>query len=652
MDATATPPSYTGRHVKGLSGTSNADLALWRHPDVGALSRDSREDYYRRKKAIEMYLHGESEQAIYQRCKLKIKHVYRLIRERCLETHADGLIYGWRGIVPRVHIHPYRRKSKVRVDNCGRGASGALQALLEIHIELHKKFDKRILSSPSKDQLGSVKRPRQAHWKWFLDELRKLGIELRNEWPFNTQSMGYHAICRYVDKVQADNPDKAARVLGGPDAERKRIAGDGVDRPVTRIFQRVEMDAHKIDGIFCVLLPHASGGYVPKVIHRLWVIVILEVISRAVLGYYLSLRFEVNKEDVLRAIRNALSAWKPKEMTLKEVKYIEGAGFPSSISPNLQGVCWDETSVDGALAESCKHVREVLRDVVGSKLITPEEGYSSRRSKDDRPFIETFFRNIASGGFQRLSNTTGGKAGGTDGRNPQKVAIKSEFQYEYAEELLDVLIANYNANLHSGLTYRSPLQQLKFLSEREGVELRYADIDQLESMLSFRKLCTVHGSLKEGKKPYVNFCQARYTSEILAQRYDLVGEKIWVVNHIEKDARVVQASQINGMPVGILRALPPWHKLPHSLEIRRAVQSCLHNRQFMIATGEDAIEGFLNYCEHESCKNGFGLTRLRFDIIYIMRSTRSYGRPLKGSFIWDWKFLKILSALLFRGLAK
>jgi hypothetical protein len=59
MDATATPPSYTGRHVKGLSGTPNDDL-------VGALSRDSREDYYRRKKAIEMYLHGESEQAIYQ----------------------------------------------------------------------------------------------------------------------------------------------------------------------------------------------------------------------------------------------------------------------------------------------------------------------------------------------------------------------------------------------------------------------------------------------------------------------------------------------------------------------------------------------------------------------------------------------------------
>jgi hypothetical protein len=37
MDATATPPSYTGRHVKGLSGTPNDDL-------VGALSRDSRED--------------------------------------------------------------------------------------------------------------------------------------------------------------------------------------------------------------------------------------------------------------------------------------------------------------------------------------------------------------------------------------------------------------------------------------------------------------------------------------------------------------------------------------------------------------------------------------------------------------------------------
>ncbi len=46
-------------------------------------------------------------------------------------------------------------------------------------------------------------------------------------------------------------------------------------------MQRVEMDAHKLDGRFCVSLPLMGGGFQEKIVHRLWVIVILEVVSRA-----------------------------------------------------------------------------------------------------------------------------------------------------------------------------------------------------------------------------------------------------------------------------------------------------------------------------------------------------------------------------------
>jgi len=594
--------THTGRRVKGLSGTPDADLSTWPHPDEGAIPEKKRALYRQRKKAIQMYLSGESKQTIHQLCHLDLKHVYRLIRERCIASHKDGRIYGWRGIVPGLHIRPYQRKSKLRVDDRGRGAAGAMQAVLDSHPELGKRFVARILTSPSKNQLGPVKRPRKAHWTWFLDELRKFGYEIRCEWPFNTRANGYHAICRFIDSVLADNPKKAIQVVGGPDLEKKMMSGDGVGRPISRIFQRVEMDGHKLDGIFCVLLPHSSGGYVPKVIHRIWVIVILEVISRAVLGYYLSLRREVNKEDVLRAIKSALSTWKPKIMTHTDLAYCEGAGFPNSISTKLHGVGWEETSVDGALAETCRHVRETLKEVVGSTMLTPNEGYASRRSKNDRPFIEAYFKNLAGRGFQRISNTTGGKAGGTDGRNPAKVAIQSEFQYEYAEELLDVLIANYNATPHSGIGYRSPLEFLRYMIQKEGTELQYADSDAVQAMLSYRQLCIVRGGLKEGKKPYVNFVGVKHTSELLGQRYDLVGTKIWVVNHIENDARVAQASQTNGMPLGILRAAPPWDKLPHSLEVRRAIQSCMHRGQLNLSPGEDAVEAFLNYCERQ--RNG------------------------------------------------
>ena len=111
---------------------------------------------------------------------------------------------------------------------------------------------------------------------------------------------GYHSVIKYIDKVLKENPNKAILIHGGSELQRKMQAGDGVDRPVHRPFQRVEMDAHKIDGRFTVAIPLLEGGYQNVLIHRIWVIVIIEVVTRLVLGYHMSLRKEISKEDVLR----------------------------------------------------------------------------------------------------------------------------------------------------------------------------------------------------------------------------------------------------------------------------------------------------------------------------------------------------------------
>lgn len=595
-------PQPIGRHVKGLTGSSYEDFETWPTPDQGALEGDCLARYLNRKKSVRMYLSGCTEGAIRQECGFGLKQVYRLITERCLQPHKDGLIYGCRGLIPNRRIRPYVRKRPVKVDGYGCGAVGAMSISLALNPVLKKSFDKRILSSPHPDELGATKRPRQSHWKWFLDELRSLGYEIRGEWPFNTKSNGYSTICRYIDQVFAANPKKAVRATGGPDMERKLASGDGVDRPVQDLFQRVEMDAHHIDGRFCVMMPQVTGGYLPKIIPRIWVIVIIEVVSRAVLGYFLSMGREVSKEDVLRTIKKALTRSQLRKLSFSNVAYLDGAGMPSGVSDRFVGVCWSETSVDGALAETCSHVEQVLTNVVGANLISPKSGgFSSRRSKDDRPFIETFFRKLASCGFQRMSNTTGGSPKGKQGRNPETVALTSQFQLEYAEELLDVLVANYNATPHTSLGYRSPLAYLDFISSRPGQELRYADAELVQQMLSYRKKCPVKGGLAQGRRPFVNFEGARYTNETLGQRFDLVGKYIWVINHHEDDARVALASTVDeGQHLGVLRAAPPWHKLPHSLRVRRAINSAVRARMFFIASGADAVETFLDFAESQA----------------------------------------------------
>ena len=586
-----------GRHLKGVTDREDFSVETWPEPDVGAIADAKRALYSKRKEAVLLYLQGVAGKSILDRTGVHPRYLNDLIRERCMHTHSDGRVYGWRALVPNVHIAKYTRKTKVKANLKGGGGAGALSTLLLLEPEFASRLDKYILKTFPDQKLGESRRPRHALWSWFLKELRSLGYEIRNEWPFTTETMGYSSICRYADAVMNANPKKAARIVGGPQLEKKMESGDGINRPVEDPFARVEMDAHKLDGRFVVLIPQINGGWSPRIVHRLWVIVLLEVVSRAVIGYHLSLRFEVNKEDVLAAIKSALVRWNRKDLSFSTEPYFEDAALPSGHHDRYVGLCWNETSVDGALAETCQTVKGKLLDVVGSSLMDPSAGFAQRRSKDDRPFIEAFFRTLASRGLQRMSNTTGSKAQDKKGRNPEEVAVISEFQLEYAEELLDAIFANYNATPHSSLGYRSPLQILDFLASIGKLAFRYADPNAIQGLLTVRKLCTVHGGYKVGRMPFVNFLGATYSNEELSQRHDLVGKKIWVVNHLENDARIALASTQDGHRLGVLRAHAPWHRTPHSLTIRSAINSMVRNRRFALANGADAVSTFMDFVE-------------------------------------------------------
>ncbi|WP_459575151.1 hypothetical protein [Cupriavidus sp. 8B] len=147
-----------------------------------------------------------------------------------------------------------------------------MQALLDCHPDLREAFDARIRAGVSGKRLVETRRSRRRHCAWFLEQLRGLGYEARSEWPFNTSSQGYFSVCRYIDSLLATDPRSLAAATGGPDLVSKLKTGDGTGRPALKFMQRVEMDAHKLDGRFCVSLPLMGGGFQENIVHRLWVI--------------------------------------------------------------------------------------------------------------------------------------------------------------------------------------------------------------------------------------------------------------------------------------------------------------------------------------------------------------------------------------------
>ncbi|MDQ2733836.1 MAG: transposase [Pseudomonadota bacterium] len=411
-------------------------------------------------------------------------------------------------------------------------------------------------------------------------------------------------IGKFIDRVLSENPRRQRALLGGHEAERKARAGDGTARPQLRLFDRVECDAHKLDARMIVMVPSPHGGYEPRKVHRLWVVAIIEVVSRAVLGYHLSLHRECGAEDVLRAVKSALTRWAPRELQFSGNAYMAEAGLPSHRHERYLGACWNEFSVDGALANICGRVERQLSEVVGSTVLKPQDpdSYSSRRSKDDRPFIESFFGRLAKGGFHRLSPTTGSSPKDKHGGNPDLIADATQFQLEYAEELLDTLIANYNITPHSGLGYRSPLAQLDFLSARQPGQIRHADAGEVRRMVSVRQLCTVLGGADSGRRPHFNFANARYSAEWLCLRHDLLGKNVWLHVEDEDDARYATVSTEQGLFLGAVRAAPPWHLTPHTLYMRQAIRALDKRRAIHLSSHCDAVEELIRYAESSADK--------------------------------------------------
>lgn len=581
----------------GAASDGEIDLTSWPQVDQEALSQQQRERFARRVRAVQLYLLGASATRIREECGIGRFQAYRLLTERCLQLHPDGRVYGWRGLLYYQRIKPYTRAVPVRPSAWGGGAGGALQWVFESPTgrELETRLREQILGR--RGELESSRRPRLAIFRWFLEELRQRGFERRGEWPFNVEKRGYVTLCRHIDRVLADHPQRQRQLVGGPEAVRKARAGDGSRRPDLRLFERVECDAHKLDARMVVMVPSPHGDAEPRLIHRLWVIVLIEVASRAVLGYHLSLRRECSAEDVLRAVKCALSPWVPRDLQFGGHAYTVRAGLPSYRSASFVGACWNEFSVDGALANICPRVETALRELMGARVLKPQDptSYSCRRSKDDRPFVESFFRHLAAGSFHRLKSTTGSSPAHKRGTDPEQAALATQFQLEYAAELLDTLIANYNATPHSGLGYRTPLDQMERLAN--GLTLRIANPVAVRHLACERRLCTLLGGVAAGRRPHFNFANARYSAEWLCLRSDLVGKKFWLSLEDEDDARFVSVSTQQGEFLGIVRAAPPWHRMPHSLFVRQAIRALDKRRLLYLSSHCDAVEALLQYAE-------------------------------------------------------
>jgi hypothetical protein len=594
---------------------SNLNLVAWPKVDPDKiLDKTERELVRRRIEAIHLLLDGGPRSRIAETTGISSKMAMYLLG-RCLQIHPDGRCYGFRALGSYVHIAPYRRtaevsKKVIRKDGTERlEATGAFQLLLVSYPELVQLIDvfifklrktQRSFSEGSQaPKIHESRIPIKALHKHVLDWLRKKGLNIGLKYPFNTKTLGRVSLSKYVRKRLTERSNSAIAARYGSDAVKTSRTSDGTDRPVFMPFTRVECDAHHIDAIFCVLIPSIFGEVIPRIVRRIWIITIAEVDSRVILGRSISLRAEPDMDDVLEAFRHALSEWLPRPLRIPSFRYAEGAGYPSSYDKRFVGACCGEISVDEALVTQAARVKDKLDTIMGAECrILP------RHIPNDRPFVERFFRTFEECSFHRLPNTTGSSPTDVRRKNPELAAVKYFMQLEDLEEIADVTITGYNCEAHTSIGYRPPLEFLAYRCSENNCWPRQADPSLVAQLHFMTEVVTVHGDMTTGRRPFIYYKGARYTSGILKQAYKLIGTKLTIeINR--RDLRMVTAFTLDGAELGALRAAPPWNLTLHTLEMRQAILGLWNRKLLQYVQGTDVVMAYLDYLENKALKGDY-----------------------------------------------
>lgn len=582
---------------KGLSA-ENIDISNW--PLVLTTDWDSAaiETFNNRVLAMKLFIGSDIPlKEITQRTGIHKNDIYRFA-ERCLKFDSNGEIYGFRALIPYVQTDKYRRKSQNKHDDSN--FSGSFTLLLEQYPILKDFLIGEYFEDNSKKISAREKKInyKNIHRK-FINECRKCGIK-PDEYPFNTTSLAIKSVKRFLQNTSNQYYKELAKNNGGQASMLLSNTDNSINSntSITRPLERVEFDGHRIDAIFTIEYTTPNGEKIKMELNRIWILTLVDVATRSVIGYHLCLRREYNSDDVKKCFQSAIVPWKQKTLTIPGLQYSKEAGFPSSKFPEAEYAIWDEICYDNAKAHLSHEVKNILHKYIGCSVNMGPVAVPVRR-----PIIERFFKTLEQNSFHRLPSTTGSNPLDPKRKDAEKNALKFSISYELIEELCDVIIANYNSTPHESNMGFSPLEIFSSRLE-QGYTLNQLSENQRNNINLFPIVITryVKGNINEGRRPYIYFKGTRYSSPELSNDFSMINEKVTVLINTE-DLRTVEIFRKDGTRYGSLIAAGQWGLTPHTLKFKDAINKFRRERYFSYTEYDDPIDKFQEFLETQAINN-------------------------------------------------
>lgn len=572
------------------------DTACWPSVDPEMLNQKDKALYQKREEAVTLYISGEAHKSITKKTGVSRAQTSKLVR-KCLKSHSDGKIFGFRGLLPYTRQKEYLRISPIKKQLKKAGYSGALNRLFAKYPLIKEKVDDVFLKRGRDGKIHESRIPVKSIHKIFIDACRSAEIS-SDQYPFRTEYQGLRGFSYYLRKLFNLHFSEAVKARhGGDTAKTLNTVGSGPSKEgATRPYQRVEFDGHKLDLFMVIEIPTIHGDANYEVIERLWLLTVIDSFSRAILGYHVSMGTEYSQYDVLQTFKKSIIPWKPRKFLITGLNYKKGAGFPSGIIDQYSWARWNEIAYDNAKANLAEATKETLKETVRCQI-----NAGPVKTPERRGILERWHHTLEENGFHRLPSTTGYDQFDTRRVNPEKAAWENRIKFDEVLELLEVLIANYNATPHSGIGYKTPLEMLTYYASQDYALINRIDAAErvLVNRLDMRISVTVKGKVEEGRRPYIQFLDVRYRNDVLTSSPHLIGQKLSCYVNTE-DLRTMVAYLPDGSELGILVANGKWGVTPHTLKMRKVITALKKKKIIDYLDNDDPVMVYMEYLQQKA----------------------------------------------------
>ena len=578
-------------------------LAEWPSVYEGVLSEPEQARFRKARLAVELFAQGTRIVEIEQKTGIHRERLYRLI-QRATTLHQDGRIFGFRAFLSLVRVKAHHREAPIKrsylLHKQG-GKAGAMAQLLASYPELEAFLEKEIANrsllfrSSSNGQI-SVRGLKDIH-KSFLAQCRGLGLK-EFDYPLNQNQKGIRSLSKLIKQWAGKSFGNAAKAAGA--LRNKGLLSNLPSNPlrlVSRPYQVVELDGHLLDIRLSITCPDPFGYEQTIELSRIWVLVVIDVFTRCILGYRLALAAEYNRHDVIRAIQNSVEPHVSVNFTIPGLGYGPSGGFPSQHYPELAYAVWDEIRLDNAKAHLAEDSLIVLRDQLGCIVHAGPPG-----DPDKRPFIERFFKTLSANMSHRLPSTTCSQPDELRRLlNASNQQLALAMPLHELEQLIEAVIASLNATSHESLGARSPLQAMEYWVRDKSVPIRILP-KALQKDLCLHQ-CShsgrVSGNVAKGIRPYISFFGVRYSSSTIADRIDMIGNPVHLLYQPD-DIRNLKVFEVNGAEIGIVKASFQWNQSAHSLAMRQQIMKLSREGRLEIDAETDPVHVYLRYLRQQA----------------------------------------------------